>query len=339
MSTEELLEQRRQKFRAIGAVGFKGISVDNKKKLKMKPSGKILRMKPTSSASPRDIAAHPSSPGHNVAENPAKMREGTEMEMEQVVKSAEVRRKLEQLQLEGRNGSSQESITKLKKEIKDDILSLVKNSASKESAVILRAIGGGLEQFVESAGLIRKMEELTGEMKSGLSKERIAKLKNDIKEGLLGVRETVNLKETAKILIAIRNTKGKKESHSSQKRDTKVERESKGSISALLKKAASIRPDLAEKIAEIDAVIGNENEQAVNSATLRPKMELEREIRTVLNQKRLTKLEEKAEDGILAVMDSSESKEEVEGGLTLEVSTTPEAVGVDGSVGADNGRA
>ncbi|XP_058075910.1 acetyl-coenzyme A carboxylase carboxyl transferase subunit alpha, chloroplastic-like [Magnolia sinica] len=334
MDTDKLLQHRNHKFRILG--GFQeGIPADPEKKRRMKASDVAAR----SSASTVSIEAEIENLKKKVqeAKGPSsgpiisdkaieKLQQEVDQEITNAFISMGLQEKLESLKLELSKSSSNRPDQPLNPGLKEKVDKLMldfKNRLS-QPGTHLR-----LKQKLETLTLVNRLidQKAKGEK---LKEEVNQKLQKEVKqkmEILKRVRERVAngepLDEDQKAEVVQAKAELKKALESA---NLKV-------VGSGKKVAATSPPDMADKIAEVEKEIEREIERAIDSTGLRSKIEeLKREIGKGSSGERVGKLEEEIKEGIVAVMDLKALKEKVETGLTLE------AIGADGSSGADNGR-
>ncbi|XXG85228.1 hypothetical protein AAC387_Pa11g0344 [Persea americana] len=333
MDAEKLLHHRNLKFRILG--GFQeGIAADPEKKRNMKLSD----VTNDSSVSTATIEAEIERLKKNISEVKGlsstpifseeavkKLRQEVDKEITDAFISMGLQEEVKSLQMELSKAPDQALNPILKGKV-DRLLEKFKHGLSRPGSFL--ELNQKLEMLTQVDRLVEwqaKREQLKKEINQKFETEAKPKmeiLKNARERVAKG--ESLNEDQIAEVKKAKVELKGMLESANLE-------------FVGLGKKATSV-PGLAEKEVKINKVTLEEIERTVEEAQLRDKIDaLKGKIESGLIEE-AKELKEEITKTIVAVMDKSSLKDEVEESLTSQGSESLQTVHVEGNLGAENGR-
>ncbi|XP_061999907.1 acetyl-coenzyme A carboxylase carboxyl transferase subunit alpha, chloroplastic-like [Rosa rugosa] len=333
MSTEELLQHRRLKFRSIG--GFQeGIPVEPNRKRNMKPS-EINMPKAADIESEIEIlkkkileAKGPSDPITSQAIE--KLKQDVDKEITSAFISMGLQEKLESVKMElstaSQNTPSQPLNPSLKEKV-DKIMQEFNHNLSRPGAYL------GLKQKLEKLNLVNgiiEMEERKKKLKAEINQKIPAELKAKM-ELLKNAEEKISKGETLdKDLI--------EEVEGVKKELVEVLKAANLEVVGVAKKnVITAPPELKEKIEKVNKEIYEEIERVINTDGISRKIEdLKADIEKGSSSEDREKAEAKIKEEILATLDVEALKQKVEN-LTVELGLPKDSVTED-KVGVENGR-
>lgn len=333
MDTEKLLHHRKLKFRILG--GFQeGIPVDPERKRNMKSSqvtngsfmsSATLESEMESLKKKIREAKGPSSGPIVSDEAVEKLREEVDREITNAFIAMGLQEKVESLKLE-LSKSPDEALNPGLQEKADRVMQEFKHGLARPGSFL------SLKQKLEMLAQVDKLLEKKAQgeqLKNVINQkfEREAKQKIEIlKNARERVARGMSLDEDqlAEVEQAKAELKGMLES---------------ANLEVLgLGMKATAPPYLASTAEKIDEVIGKEIERTVEVAGLKAKIdELKGVIESGSSKERVKELKEEIRETIITTMDTTALKDKVES-LTSQVSEPVESIGVEGNLGADNGR-
>lgn len=312
MDTEGLLSHRHQKFRQLG--GFiepDTVEAERKRSMKKKEAGIVqttaeleaeidnLKKKARESK-----GSKPPSPtiSEEVMEN---LRREVDKEMTEAFISMGLQEKLEAIKMElSKSSTASESTLSASLKERADKLAQEFNLALSRPGSYL-GLKQKLETLTEASRLLE--QQAKGER---LKREINARLQERMKgrmEILRMAREKVAKGEQLDESLT-QEVETAKEQLKEMLKSAKLE-----VIALGKKKLPSAPPDLEERIAQADLLIGEEIQRAVEAGGLREKInELKEEMRSA-NRERALELEKEIRERIVAVIDSEELKKKLEG--------------------------
>ncbi|PRQ57959.1 putative acetyl-CoA carboxylase [Rosa chinensis] len=333
MNTEELLQHRRLKFRAIG--GFQeGIPVEPNRKRNMKPS-EVNMPKAADIESEIEIlkkkileAKGPSDP--ITSQTIEKLKQDVDKEITSAFISMGLEEKLESVKLElsiaSQDTPSQPLNPSLKEKV-DKIMQEFNHNLSRPGAYL------GLKQKLEKLNLVNgiiEMEERKKKLKAEINQKIPAELKAKM-ELLKNAEEKISKGETLdKDLI--------EEVEGVKKELVEVLKAANLEVVGVAKKnVITAPPELKEKIEKVNKEIYEEIERVINTDGISRKIEdLKADIEKGSSSEDREKAEAKIKEEILATLDVEALKQKVEN-LTVELGLPKDSVTED-KVGVENGR-
>lgn len=330
MDKKELLNHRSLKFRSIGGVQ-EGIAVDPEKKRNMKQSDndvpKTADMESELENLKKILEAGPSD--HTNIDLIEKLKQDVNQEIDRALISMGLQEKLESIKSELSKVPSptDQPPNRNLKEDKDAIMQEVKHKLSQPGAYL------GLKYKLGKLNLASRLIEI---------KEKSEKLKAVINQKIPAeIKEKMELLNKAQENLSKGDSMSKDLVEEAERAKKELEDVLKSAnleiVGVTKRKLASPSPDLRKKIVDVNKEIEHEIERVIDEAGLRYKLkQLMAEIAKGSSSKDIEKLQAEIKEGILAALDVTALKENVDK-LRVELSSSIERVTED-QIGAENGK-